>query len=75
MNLTQEDLAAIQKMINESVERKLDTILDTLKHVVKSQLSIVEKTDHLGNVVVLVMHHLGMSQEARDLKSTLAKLG
>ena len=90
MNLTKEDLVAIGSLIDEKVgtliEQKVGSLIDEkleanlaplrkmFKQILNAQVDIVDHMELMDAKIKLVMFHLNLSPESRELRKTLKDL-
>jgi hypothetical protein len=85
MSLTKEDLLAIREIVRETVvevvEEKLSPIKEELASlrklftaVLNIQADILDKIELMDGQIKLIMFHLNLSPESREMKNTLNKL-
>jgi hypothetical protein len=82
MNLTKEDLEAIRCLIKEEVREEVRKVIveqieplrKAFLQVLHAQVQIVDKLQLMDGNIKLIMFHLNLSPDSRNLRQTLKDL-
>lgn len=86
MSLTKEDLEKIRGIVRQEFDERLDTEnLEPIQHeqaslrklftsVMNMQVELLDRLEVLGGQIKLIMLHLNLSPETRQIRNTLEKL-